>query len=81
MFILSAKKPFITTVRSGNELPALQPLQENNSNLKCTKCNVGYYHRLESGGLTAKAQEKNLQELENTNKDLMDHIKFYQKKV
>ncbi|XP_065362141.1 centrosomal protein of 135 kDa [Calliphora vicina] len=75
---IKSKKPFITTVRSGNELPALQPLQEHNSNLKCTKCNVGYYQRMEG---SAKVNDKNLEQLENTNKDLMDHIKFYQKKI
>ncbi|XP_037806240.1 centrosomal protein of 135 kDa [Lucilia sericata] len=77
-----SKKPFITTVRSGHELPALQPLQDHNSNLKCTKCNMGYYQRIETGGgLTTKAADRNLEQLENTNKDLMDHIKFYQKKI
>ncbi|KAM7355583.1 centrosomal protein 135kDa isoform 2-T2 [Cochliomyia hominivorax] len=77
-----SKKPFITTVRSGQELPALQPLQENNSNLKCTKCNVGYYQRFEAGaGLAAKSFEKQLEQLENSNKDLMENIKFYQKKI
>ncbi|KAI8123380.1 Centrosomal protein of 135 kDa [Lucilia cuprina] len=80
--IQTKTKPFITTVRSGHELPALQPLQEHNSNLKCTKCNMGYYQRIEAGGIsTTKTTDKNLEQLENTNKDLMDHIKFYQKKI
>lgn len=80
MYIFLGKKPFITTVRSGNELPPLQPLQEHNSNLKCTKCHVGYYQRKEIDSQT-KVHEKEMEKLENTNKDLMDHIKFLHKKV
>lgn len=42
---------------------------------------MGYYQRLEGGGITNKALEKQLEQLENSNKDLMENIKFYQKKV
>lgn len=69
-------------MRSGNELPPLQPLQENNITLKCTKCHMGYYQRSEPGaGGAFKNADKIFEQLENENNDLTNHIQFYEKKV
>ncbi|XP_073839342.1 centrosomal protein 135kDa isoform X2 [Musca autumnalis] len=76
-----AKKPFITAVRSGDQLPSLQPLQEHNSNLKCTKCHVLGYGQKNDGSTQTKSQQKELEKLENSNRDLMENLKFYQKKI
>uniref|UniRef100_A0A1I8PKC6 Centrosomal protein of 135 kDa n=1 Tax=Stomoxys calcitrans TaxID=35570 RepID=A0A1I8PKC6_STOCA len=77
------KKPFITAVRSGDQLPTLQPLQEHNSHLKCTKCNtMGYCGSVKHDGATqTKSQQKEIEKLENANKDLLENLKFYQKKI
>lgn len=77
-----AKKPFITAVRSGDKLPSVQPLQEHN-HLKCTKCNMlyGFGQKLDGTTQTNKTQQKEIEKLENANKDLMENLKFYQKKV
>uniref|UniRef100_A0A1I8MYB0 Centrosomal protein of 135 kDa n=1 Tax=Musca domestica TaxID=7370 RepID=A0A1I8MYB0_MUSDO len=76
-----AKKPFITAVRSGDQLPALLPLQEHNSNLKCTKCNLLGYGQKNDGSTQTKSQQKEMEKLENANRDLMENLKFYQKKI
>lgn len=80
--IVVAKKPFITAVRSGDKLPSVQPLQEHN-HLKCTKCNMlyGFGQKLDGTTQTNKTQQKEIEKLENANKDLMENLKFYQKKV
>ncbi|XP_075161369.1 centrosomal protein 135kDa isoform X2 [Haematobia irritans] len=78
------KKPFITTVRSGDQLPSLQTLQEHNSYLKCTKCNtIGFAtsNQKYDGATQTKSQQKEVEKLENANKDLLDNLKFYQKKI
>ncbi|XP_061400602.1 centrosomal protein of 135 kDa [Musca vetustissima] len=76
-----AKKPFITAVRSGDPLPSLQPLQEHNSNLRCTKCNLLGYNQKNDGATQTKSQQKELEKLENANRDLIENLKFYQKKI
>ncbi|XP_036326953.1 centrosomal protein of 135 kDa-like [Rhagoletis pomonella] len=75
------KKPFISTVRSGERIP---PLMDNASNLRCTKCNTQtiHSHALNGGGSAPSAALKiELEKLENRVKDLTEQLEFYKRKI
>ncbi|XP_017112554.1 centrosomal protein of 135 kDa [Drosophila elegans] len=78
------KKPFISTVRSGNVLPTV--LGTGISNLKCTKCNAGVFQRTTTttkDGVTV-TQTSGQEELDKMQNDLTaagEQLEFYKRKV
>ncbi|XP_017065747.2 centrosomal protein of 135 kDa isoform X1 [Drosophila eugracilis] len=78
------KKPFITTVRSGNVLPAV--LGSSTSVLKCTKCNAGVFQKTTTttkDGVTV-TQTSGQEELDKLQNDLTtagEQLEFYKRKV
>ncbi|XP_037880211.1 centrosomal protein of 135 kDa isoform X2 [Glossina fuscipes] len=75
------KKPFITAVRSGDMFSsAVNLLQDHNIDLRCTKCNAGFYHR-HDGATQTKSLEKDADKWENAKLELMENIKFYRNKI
>ncbi|XP_041674094.1 centrosomal protein of 135 kDa isoform X3 [Drosophila eugracilis] len=79
-----SKKPFITTVRSGNVLPAV--LGSSTSVLKCTKCNAGVFQKTTTttkDGVTV-TQTSGQEELDKLQNDLTtagEQLEFYKRKV
>uniref|UniRef100_A0A1A9Z8Z3 Centrosomal protein of 135 kDa n=1 Tax=Glossina pallidipes TaxID=7398 RepID=A0A1A9Z8Z3_GLOPL len=75
------KKPFITAVRSGDMFSsAVNLLQDHNIDLRCTKCNAGFYRRHDDATQT-KSIEKEADKWENAKLELMENIKFYRNKI
>ncbi|XP_044317491.1 centrosomal protein of 135 kDa isoform X2 [Drosophila rhopaloa] len=78
------KKPFITTVRSGNVLPTV--LGSVTSTLKCTKCNAGVFQKTTTttkDGVTV-TQTSGQEELDKMQNDLTtagEQLEFYKRKV
>ncbi|XP_052848282.1 centrosomal protein of 135 kDa isoform X2 [Drosophila gunungcola] len=78
------KKPFISTVRSGNVLPTV--LGTGTSNLKCTKCNAGVFQKTTTttkDGVTI-TQTSGQEELDKMQNDLTaagEQLEFYKRKV
>ncbi|XP_055854505.1 centrosomal protein of 135 kDa isoform X2 [Episyrphus balteatus] len=73
------KKPFVSTVRSGEFIP--NAFCENSS-IKCTKCNAGYYKQSSAGSAAnVPAQEVEMEKLTNSIKDLTDQVAFYKRKI
>ncbi|XP_020798268.1 centrosomal protein of 135 kDa [Drosophila serrata] len=80
------KKPFITTVRSGNVLPAVLA-SSSSAALKCTKCNAGVFQKTtttgKDGGVTV-TQTSGQEELDKMQNDLIsaaEQLEFYKRKV
>ncbi|KAH8242312.1 hypothetical protein KR032_000347 [Drosophila birchii] len=80
------KKPFITTVRSGNVLPAVLG-SGSSAALKCTKCNAGVFQKTtttgKDGGVTV-TQTIGQEELDKIQNDLIsaaEQLEFYKRKV
>ncbi|XP_034104614.1 centrosomal protein of 135 kDa isoform X1 [Drosophila albomicans] len=78
------KKPFISTVRSGEVLPAVlgnAPL----SGLKCTKCSAGLNEKTSKDGLTTQTTQTNatdvVDRLQNELRSSSDQLEFYKRKV
>ncbi|SPP76004.1 Hypothetical predicted protein [Drosophila guanche] len=74
------KKPFITTVRSGNVLPCVL-----GTTLKCTKCNAGVFKAANTpqNGVTV-TQTSDQEELDKLQNDLatsIEQLEFYKRKV
>uniref|UniRef100_A0A1A9X335 Centrosomal protein of 135 kDa n=1 Tax=Glossina brevipalpis TaxID=37001 RepID=A0A1A9X335_9MUSC len=79
--VVRSKKPFITTVRSGDTFsPAVNILQDHNIDLRCIKCNAGFYQK-HDGTTQTKSIEKDIDRWENTRQELMENVKFYRNKV
>ncbi|XP_017019530.1 centrosomal protein of 135 kDa isoform X2 [Drosophila kikkawai] len=81
-----AKKPFITTVRSGNVLPSVLG-SSSSAALKCTKCNAGVFQKTtttgKDGGVTV-TQTSGQEELDKIQNDLIsagEQLEFYKRKV
>ncbi|XP_065721027.2 centrosomal protein of 135 kDa isoform X1 [Drosophila suzukii] len=78
------KKPFISTVRSGNVLPTV--LGTGISALKCTKCNAGVFQKTTTttkDGVTV-TQTSGQEELDKLQNDLTaagEQLEFYKRKV
>ncbi|XP_055902694.1 centrosomal protein of 135 kDa [Eupeodes corollae] len=72
------KKPFVSTVRSGEFIP--NAFSENAS-IKCTKCSVGFCKQFSAGSANPSAPEVQMEKLENNIKDLNDQVAFYKKKI
>ncbi|XP_016994011.2 centrosomal protein of 135 kDa isoform X2 [Drosophila takahashii] len=78
------KKPFISTVRSGNVLPTV--LGTGTSTLKCTKCNAGVFQKTTTttkDGVTV-TQTSGQEELDKMQNDLTaagEQLEFYKRKV
>ncbi|XP_054735684.1 centrosomal protein of 135 kDa isoform X1 [Anastrepha obliqua] len=76
-----AKKPFVSTVRSGERLP---PLMENASNTRCTKCNTQAARQHggnSSENMSSIAMKAEFEKLENRVKDLTEQLEFYKRKI
>ncbi|XP_067643783.1 centrosomal protein of 135 kDa isoform X2 [Eurosta solidaginis] len=75
-----AKKPFITTVRSGERIPALM----NNENIRCTKCNAQTTPKQTTNGSncgTNNSLKLELDKFEDKVKDLTEQVEFYKRKI
>ncbi|XP_068143265.1 centrosomal protein of 135 kDa isoform X2 [Drosophila tropicalis] len=80
------KKPFISTVRSGNVLPTVLGSTPRES-LKCTKCNAGIFQKTtttsKDGGITV-TQTSGQEEIDKLQNDLTaagEQLEFYKRKV
>lgn len=81
ILLFKGKKPFITAVRSGDMFSStVNLLQDHNIDLRCTKCNAGFYRRHDDATQT-KSIEKDADKWENAKLELMENIKFYRNKV
>ncbi|KRK01930.1 centrosomal protein of 135 kDa isoform X1 [Drosophila yakuba] len=78
------KKPFISTVRSGNVLPTV--LGTSSTALKCTKCNAGVFQKTTTttkDGVTV-TQTSGQEELDKMQNDLTaarEQLEFFKRKV
>ncbi|XP_030078735.1 centrosomal protein of 135 kDa isoform X2 [Drosophila hydei] len=75
--LTKTKKPFITTVRSGEVLPP-----SYTPSLKCTKCNVGVIQKTTTAskdGETVTSEE--IDKLQNELKTAGEQLEFYKRKV
>ncbi|XP_022211364.2 centrosomal protein of 135 kDa isoform X2 [Drosophila obscura] len=75
------KKPFITTVRSGNVLPCVL-----GTVLKCTKCNAGVFQKTttttqDGVTVTQTSGQEELDKLQNDLATSSEQLEFYKRKV
>lgn len=75
------RKPFVSTVRSGEQL--LKPLSDHNANqlIRCTKCSIGYNQKLSGISTSVLQAESKISKLENKIKDLLDELECCKRKV
>ncbi|XP_017053415.1 centrosomal protein of 135 kDa isoform X2 [Drosophila ficusphila] len=78
------KKPFISTVRSGNVLPTV--LGTGISALKCTKCNAGVFQKTttttkDGVTVTQTSGQEELDKLQNDLTSAGEQLEFYKRKV
>lgn len=83
--VLAAKKPFISTVRSGERIP---PLMESGTNIRCTKCNsqstrslAGHDVNVGVDKMPSVKLQNEIDRLEDRVKNLTDQLEFYKRKV
>lgn len=74
------KKPFISTVRSGDRLPQLPPLTASTSNLSYIRSNTSDDIKA-SNATQLKNMQHEIEKLDNANKELLDYIQLYKDKV
>ncbi|XP_036214031.2 centrosomal protein of 135 kDa [Bactrocera oleae] len=80
-----AKKPFVSTVRSGERIP---PLLESGGNLRCTKCTSqttrshgGHDANVAVDKMPSVALKNEIDRLEDRVKNLTDQLEFYKRKI
>ncbi|XP_050335974.1 centrosomal protein of 135 kDa isoform X1 [Bactrocera neohumeralis] len=80
-----AKKPFVSTVRSGERIP---PLLESGGNIRCTKCTsqTTRPHAADSASvgvdkMPSAALKNEIDRLEDRVKNLLDQLEFYKRKI
>lgn len=69
-------------MRSGEKFQS--PLTDNTNNIRCTKCNAGYYQKssLTAGGSALPANSSaEIEKLERDIKDFTAQVEFYKRKV
>ena len=83
--VFAAKKPFVSTVRSGERIP---PLLESGGNLRCTKCTSqttrshgGHDANVAVDKMPSVALKNEIDRLEDRVKNLTDQLEFYKRKV
>ncbi|XP_030570956.1 centrosomal protein of 135 kDa isoform X1 [Drosophila novamexicana] len=79
------KRPFISTVRSGEALPALSGISTNSS-LKCTKCNAGVFQKTttttkDGVTVTHTSGAEEIDRLQNELTSAGEQLEFYKRKV
>lgn len=85
MHLLTDKRPFISTVRSGEALPALSGFSTNSS-LKCTKCNAGVFQKTttttkDGVTVTHTSGAEEIDRLQNELTSAGEQLEFYKRKV